>query len=221
LSHIAHTHEGKVVVASEFELEAWESLKRTASPSTFVMACCGARAVAKTSINGCQVFAHYAGECDTAPESVWHFQAKALVVDRLRSMGRKAEVEFTGSSRKWIADVAWSDGRQIKVIELQRSPQTLKEYEHRQRRYNAEGVRAHWLLFEPCALVSVSKVFWLRWPPERTANRSLGDKRHQTDAPGRALGFEAGARLPGAFGPRRLVRKCLKVRHKLRPRHTI
>jgi competence CoiA-like predicted nuclease len=111
------------------------------------MECCGAIAVAKTSPNGVQFFAHISNECATAPETVWHIGAKALVVDGMRRLGATCSEEvFEGGARPWKADVLvqWS-GRRI-AIEIQRSYQHLRDFKRRQQRYRDADVECVWLL---------------------------------------------------------------------------
>ncbi|CAN7783242.1 competence protein CoiA family protein [Cupriavidus necator] len=115
---------------------------------SFVMACCPAPAVLKTSPNGVQFFAHASGECTTAPETVWHQTGKALVVAAVRSLGLACREEVSGGAGRatWRADTHFQIGARTVVIELQRSYQHLREFQRRQARYRAAGVECYWLI---------------------------------------------------------------------------
>lgn len=115
----------------------------------FVMPCCQAPAVLKTSINGLPFFAHLSDECATAPETKWHRAGKAAVLAALDGIGIAGSEEVPGKSPrgdKWEADVLFSvPGRTI-AIELQRSYQHLRDFTRRQERYAASSVECYWLL---------------------------------------------------------------------------
>jgi competence protein CoiA len=115
------------------------------------MHCCESPAIPKTSINGYPFFAHHVDGCTSAPETVWHVDAKELVAFNLSSMGIECEREKDGGHLgwNWIADIYFIvGGRQI-AVELQHSPQTLKEYHRRQVRYEECGVECYWLVYGP------------------------------------------------------------------------
>jgi competence protein CoiA len=116
------------------------------------MHCCPSPAVPKTSINGFPFFAHYADECNSAPETIWHLDAKELVALNLSNIGIQCEREKDGKPLgwNWVADVYFVfDGRQI-VVELQHSYQHLEDYQRRQKLYRECGVECYWLLYEAC-----------------------------------------------------------------------
>lgn len=138
---------GGSIIASNIPSPVWESWKGSSGEHGLRMECCGAIAVAKTSPNGVQFFAHISNECATAPETVWHIGAKALVVDGMRRLGATCSEEvFEGGDRPWKADVLvqWA-GRRI-AIEIQRSYQHLRDFERRQQRYRDADVECVWLL---------------------------------------------------------------------------
>jgi len=139
----ALTRDGRPVDTTLISPEEWEALKKTAQLGDFVMPCCQAPAVLKTSINGLPFFAHLSDECDTAPETVWHRAGKASVMAALASMGIECRDEVPGKSPsggKWKADVLFTvNGRTI-AIELQRSYQNVRIFIGRQERYAASGV---------------------------------------------------------------------------------
>lgn len=149
MTQAAWTRDGRPVNAASFTSTQWEALKQSTQLGDFVMPCCTAPAVLKTSINGLPFFAHLSDECDTAPETKWHKAGKASVLAALDGMGIKGCDEVPGTSPngdRWEADVLFSvPGRTI-VIELQRSYQHLRDFKRRQDRYTASSVECYWLL---------------------------------------------------------------------------
>ena len=127
----------------------WEALKQAAQLGDFVMPCCGASAVLKTSINGLPFFAHLSDECATAPETKWHKAGKAAVLAALNGLGIEGRDEVPGQSPsgdKWEADVLFSANGRTIAIELQRSYQHLRDFTRRQERYTASSVECYWLV---------------------------------------------------------------------------
>lgn len=151
MSHAAWTRAGEPVDAGSFSSAEWEALKANSVLGDFVMPCCRAPAVLKTSINGRAFFAHLSDECATAPETKWHLAGKAAVLSALRNMGIHGQEEVPGKSSTgaWEADVLFEVGdgpaRRRIAIELQRSYQHLRDYVRRQERYAAGGVESYWL----------------------------------------------------------------------------
>jgi len=138
---------GEPVIAGNVPTPIWESWKGGAVDGRFRMPCCGAIAVAKTSPNGLQFFAHISNECATAPETIWHLGAKALVIDGMRRLGARCDEEvFERGTRPWKADVLVRLADRRIAIEIQRSYQHLREFERRQERYKEAGVECVWLL---------------------------------------------------------------------------
>lgn len=114
----------------------------------YVLPCCDAPAVPKTSINGVQFFSHLADECVTAPETIWHRTGKLALVSALRHWGLNVGDEVDGTTPlgdPWRADVLFHIGGRRIAIELQRSYQHLKDFIRRQERYRASGVECYWL----------------------------------------------------------------------------
>ena len=72
MTQAAWTRHGQPVDANDFTGPDWESLKLSTQLGDFVLPCCKAPAVLKTSINGLPFFAHLSDECATAPETKWH-----------------------------------------------------------------------------------------------------------------------------------------------------
>lgn len=149
MTHSAWTRNGEPVSAEVIPIRDWEALKLVAQLGDFVMPCCKAPAVLKTSINGVPFFAHLSNECATAPETTWHKAGKALVLASLMGMSIEAREEVPGRSptgSKWEADVLFSLNRRTVVVELQSSYQHLRDYIRRQDRYRASGVECYWLV---------------------------------------------------------------------------
>lgn len=149
MTQAAWTRDGIPVDASNIPVYDWEYWKQSSKLGDFVMPCCRAPAVLKTSINGLQFFAHHSNECATAPETKWHLAGKASVLAALINLGISGQEEFPGSSPRgdrWEADVLFAiPGRTI-AIELQRSYQHLRDYLRRQAIYKASGVECYWLV---------------------------------------------------------------------------
>lgn len=87
MTQSAWTRDGRPVDAAAIASAEWDRLKQTAPLGDFVMPCCKAPAVLKTSINGMPFFAHLSDECITAPETKWHKAGKAAVLAALDSIG--------------------------------------------------------------------------------------------------------------------------------------
>lgn len=149
MTQSAWTCDGQPVDASAISSGEWGKLKRGAQLGDFIMPCCKAPAVLKNSINGTPFFAHYADECGSAPETIWHKAGKATVLAALSRMGIDGREEVPGCSPngdRWVADIIFSvPGRTI-VIELQRSYQHLRDFTRRQERYTASAVECYWLV---------------------------------------------------------------------------
>lgn len=149
VTHAAWTQGGLPVDAADFPEIEWTRMKETLPLGAFVLPCCRAPAVLKTSINGLRFFAHVSDECATAPETVWHKSGKAAVLAALRSMGIEGGEEIPGRSTngaKWEADILFTVPGRVIVVELQRSYQTLRDFLRRQQRYADSGVECFWLL---------------------------------------------------------------------------
>lgn len=135
--------------AAAFTGAEWEALKERTIVGDFVMPCCQAPAVLKTSINGLPFFAHLFDECATAPETMWHRSGKASILAALTSIGIESRQEVPGrspSGDKWEADVLFSVPGRVIVIELQRSYQHLRDFVRRHERYAVSGVECYWLV---------------------------------------------------------------------------
>jgi competence protein CoiA len=141
---------GEIVWASYFTENDWKFLKQNYAIGDYLTTCCGANAVPKTSINGEQFFAHNAGECSTAPETVWHQTGKMLVKSGLGKRGIICQEERSGKNpdgSKWKADTYFEFNNRRIVIEIQHSSQTLEKYLKRQKIYQEAGIECIWLLY--------------------------------------------------------------------------
>lgn len=149
MTQSAWTRDGLPVDATRILSSDWEALKQTAQLGDFVMPCCKAPAILKTSINGLPFFAHHSDECATAPETKWHLAGKAALLAALNGLKIDGRDEVPGRSPvgdKWEADVLFSTRGRTIAIELQRSYQHLRDYLRRQEIYTASHVECYWLV---------------------------------------------------------------------------
>lgn len=149
MTQFARTRDGRAVDATAIPGPEWDLLQRTALPGDFVMPCCSAPAVLKTSINGLPFFAHPSDQCRTAPETLWHRAGKTAILAALAGMGIEGKDEVPGKSPpgdRWEADVLFATAGRTIVIELQRSYQHPREFIRRQERYTASDVDCYWLV---------------------------------------------------------------------------
>lgn len=148
MTQSAWSRDGRPVDAATFPYAEWETLKQQTKLGDFILPCCQAPAVLKTSINGFPFFAHLSDECATAPETIWHSDGKAAVMSALAGLGVEGHSEVPGQStsgQKWQADVLFSFESRTIAVELQRSYQHLRDYIRRQERYAKSNVECYWL----------------------------------------------------------------------------
>lgn len=176
----ALTHDDLPVFAGQFTQAEWDELKAQslANPFAFKMPCCGARAVLKTSMNGLQFFAHYSDECATAPETIWHAEAKDQVFGALKLLGVSPRTEVTGGAGKdrWRADVYFEVDERKVAIELQRSYQHLRDFIARQKRYARSGVECYWLVRHQVGMTVLKAIMKKRWKED--FNRTMPPPEH-------------------------------------------
>lgn len=177
LSHHALTKSGEAVFPGAIDDRAWEALKSSYQVGDFLMPCCPhVPAIPKTGPNGTRFFAHLNGGCETAPESVWHKTAKALLRFHLSEIGIPSFEE--AKAEGWRADIYFELAGRRFALEVQQSYQHLRVYLQRQARYEAAGVQCVWVLYKP------------RWS---TLLDSIGKKRFRE---------EFGRRIPeGGYYP--------------------
>ena len=151
MTEIAVNKDGTFSVAFDFDDDAWELMKENYSVGDFLMSCCGTPAIPKTSANGLKFFSHYSDECASAPETIWHLQAKESLVKALRKINIPAKDEVSGglTSEKWKADVYFEYSNRKIVFEVQHSYQHLRDYFKRQERYLKSNVECYWVLYKP------------------------------------------------------------------------
>lgn len=147
MSAMALRKSGLPLFPDELTEREWSTLKESYAIGDFVMPCCEAPAIPKTSPNGLPFFSHYSDECSTSPESVWHVATKELIARHLLALNIEPYLEMQGGGGTWKADVHFThEGRNI-AIEVQHSHQTLQDYLTRQKRYKLDGVECYWLLY--------------------------------------------------------------------------
>ncbi|MFU8873206.1 competence protein CoiA family protein [Micromonospora sp. SL4-19] len=117
---------------------------RSRRPKARAAAYCGLAGYLRTSKLGVRHFAHKsAGDCASHPsETGQHLRAKSIIVAAARTAGWDAEPEVRGSN--WVADVLAVQGARKVAFEVQWSAQSRDEYERRQAKYKAEGIRCAW-----------------------------------------------------------------------------
>ncbi|WP_208451194.1 hypothetical protein [Burkholderia anthina] len=95
MTQAAWTRDGRPVDAAAFSIPERDQLKESTQLGDFLMPCCRAPAVLKTSVNGLPFFAHLADKCVTAPETQWHRSGKAVVLAALNGMGSRGAYRTT------------------------------------------------------------------------------------------------------------------------------
>ncbi|MBH46606.1 MAG: hypothetical protein CME71_00385 [Halobacteriovorax sp.] len=154
MSEVAiHKLTSQRIYASDYNEAAWQELREASGKGHIAMECCGARAVLKTSPNFLRFFAHFAGECSTAPETKWHLEVKSLIIKELTSRNIDCCEEMVGKSstnKKWKADTYFEFNKRKIAIEVQHSYQHLRRYIERQQIYIDSGVECYWLLYPKC-----------------------------------------------------------------------
>lgn len=149
MTHAAWSEDGRALNASDFAPDEWRRMKSGWKTGVYRMTCCNAAAQLKTSANGVQFFSHLANECAIAPETVWHREGKAVILDALQEMGIEGREKASGispSARRWQADILFESSGRLIAIELQRSYQTLHEFLLRQERFASAGMECYWLM---------------------------------------------------------------------------
>lgn len=131
--------DGELVCAPVLAPKRWDELKGR----QVVLQPCGHHGFPRVSRLGTQHFVHERDSGCEHSESAEHLHLKAVVAKAVAEAGWHAGTEVAGAG--FIADVmACRNGSQI-AFEVQRSKQTLREYQRRQQRYAEHGVRGVWL----------------------------------------------------------------------------
>ncbi|MGR5065026.1 competence protein CoiA [Photobacterium sp. DNB22_13_2] len=144
------TLDGSAVQSFNYSSNEWGQLKSSYKSRTLTMACCGHKAIPKTSKLGTRYFAHARrGECTSAPETADHLKLKTIVAKAAEDAGWQVTTEFEGMTpggEKWVADVYCQRGDKTMVFEVQWSHQSESEYLRRTEKYEASGInRVAWL----------------------------------------------------------------------------
>jgi competence protein CoiA len=138
--------DGLRTVSTLLSDDEWQSLKVDvhAGWRSVVLPYCGLPGYLRTSKLGVRHFAHKsAGDCSSHPgETGQHLRAKGIAVEGARAAGWQAEPEVRGDG--WIADVFAVGGARKVALEIQWSAQRPDEFERRQARYAADGIRCAW-----------------------------------------------------------------------------
>ncbi len=141
---------GERLDATEIPHDPWRALPDQSDYEDLVLLECGKRARRVTRL-GRQFFAHWPRiNCQTThkSESSQHLAMKIALKDRINACpGWRAEVEYVGPGRQWIADVmAMHDNGRRLAFEVQLSAQTEEEYFNRSQRYADAGVGPVWVV---------------------------------------------------------------------------
>ena len=137
---LSATVEGEVLCAPLVEPARWAGLRGKG----IRLQPCGHPGFPRVSAAGTQHFVH-ARDCGCEhAESGEHLRLKAVVAAAVDRAGWQAATEVSGEG--FIADVVATRGQRTVVFEVQRSKQVLREYERRQARYTAAGIRCVWLV---------------------------------------------------------------------------
>lgn len=136
--------------ATEMAHEVWRALPQQPGYEELVLLECGERAKRVTRLQR-QFFAHWPRincQMDHKSESSQHLAMKLALKDRINACpGWRAEVEYVGPDRQWIADVmAMHDNGKRLAFEVQLSAQTEEDYFNRSQRYADAGIGPVWVV---------------------------------------------------------------------------
>lgn len=143
---VIHIISNSEVCAENFSSNEWSDLKNNYLVGDFIMSCCSAPAIPKTSENGLQFFAHLSDACANAPETIWHKKAKDMVHDYCIDRNIFCKLEEPNIKHKCKADVYIEYNARKIVIEIQRSYQHRDKFFERQKRYKDSGIECFWLV---------------------------------------------------------------------------
>jgi hypothetical protein len=133
----------------EFDALQWQKLKQEYKNQDLIMTCCGQNGIPKTSKLNNFYFAHKSlSDCLCAKESAEHLYLKFLIAKIAHESGWDVTTEKQGTTQNgeaWIADVFCTKNKAKLAFEVQLSQQADSEFEARQSKYTASGVRALWL----------------------------------------------------------------------------
>lgn len=142
--------EGERVDATRMAHDPWRALTNRPEYRNLVLLECGLRAKRVTR-QGRQFFAHWPKiECTIShkSETEQHMMMKLALLERINSTpGWRAEVEYVGPNREWIADVmAISESGRRLAFEVQLSAQNEDDYIRRSQRYFEERIGPIWVV---------------------------------------------------------------------------
>jgi hypothetical protein len=141
---------GERLDATEIPHDPWRALPKQPDYEDLVLLECGKRARRVTRLQR-QFFAHWPRincHIDHKSESSQHLAMKIALKDRINACpGWRAEVEYVGPNRQWIADVmAMHDNGRRLAFEVQLSAQTEEDYFNRSQRYADAGIGPVWVV---------------------------------------------------------------------------
>jgi len=140
---------GADVVSYEYDEVSWNKLKTSYKKETLIMPCCENKAIPKVSKLGNYFFAHARKrQCLSAPETFEHIHLKTWIAKIAASLGYDVTTEKVGETpegERWRADVFLTKGQAKLALEIQLTSQTVSEFQRRQAKYRASGVRTLWL----------------------------------------------------------------------------
>jgi Competence protein CoiA-like family len=132
--------DGTLVCAPLLDQKSWRALRGC----DIRLTPCGHRGFPRVSPLGTQHFVHEKLCAQHRPESIEHLHAKAVVLAAAGAANWQAAAEVAGEG--FIADVLARHDHASVALEIQRSRQTLREYQRRQDIYARAGIRCVWFV---------------------------------------------------------------------------
>lgn len=137
---LSATVDEELLCAPLLDEAAWSRLRGR----RIVLQPCGHPGFPRVSPLGTRHFVHARGGACGQHESPEHLHLKAVVARAAAHAGWQADTEVPGDG--FVADVLTRGPSGQVAFEVQRSSQILREYERRQARYDAVGIRGVWLV---------------------------------------------------------------------------
>ncbi len=166
--------DGTLVCAPLLDSNAWAGLRG----HDIRLTPCGHKGFPRVSPLGTQHFVHESQCAAHRPESAEHLHGKAVALQAAAAAGWQSAAEVPGEG--FIADVLARKGDTTVALEVQRSRQTLREYQRRQSVYANAGIRCVWFVRQVPAGYEMGKqlpVFavtqWSAEPVTRVCGRSV------------------------------------------------
>lgn len=149
--------DGDRKVSSLLSDDEWATLKKDVQAKRVALALrCGQPGHLRSTRKGTRFFAHNPGsghECDSTGETQQHLRAKDIIVRAAVAAGWDAEPEVRGDG--WVSDVLATRGNVRIAFEVQWSNQSDADFEHRQARYQRDGVRGAWFVRHASSIPTV------------------------------------------------------------------